>query len=545
MLQNMKVGARIGLGFGLLIVFLVVVWGAGRWGMGEARARIHTTLQGPVKMMEHAGRARANALDLRRDEKDIFLNVGSPQAVEKYYAKWKESREKIAARLDDLDSTAASTEDKNVVATMKSDLDKYSAGFLQVHQKIQAGEITTPQEANARIGDFKEASHRLVQNAENLARECVKRADSEEETVGRFLDRINNMLLAATLAVMLSGILLAVLIARSITRPIGLMATAVTQVGETGDLTIRANIHSRDEIGEMAGHLNQTLAKVGDSMRDVINVATQVAANAEQLAATTAQLTESSNAQAQSAAEMAAAVEEITVSIGEVADHAQQAEQLSEEAAGLVYQGEKVVHDAAGEMAKTAGLVADSANQINDLSERSNQISNIVHVIKDIADQTNLLALNAAIEAARAGETGRGFAVVADEVRKLAERTATATSEIGDLIETIQRGTQDAVGGMKDSSDQANKGVKLADEAGEVFSRISGETKEAAVKVRDIASAVREQSTAAQEIAQNVEKMAQMTEENSAATGAVSDSAVHLEQLAEGLQQAVARFKVA
>jgi len=405
-----------------------------------------------------------------------------------------------------------------------------------VTQGIEAG--------NAKMTAFDQASAAIADKLGDFRK--GQAAEAETITAGAVSDAeftLGVMLIGGAVSFLVAG-LVAWTVAQSITRPLLAMQDTVVRIGGSGDLTLRVTVTGQDELAEMGKHLNQTLDQVGTSMRSVNNVAGEVAASAEQLSSATAQLTASSHAQAATAADMAAAVEEITTSIGSVADHAADTESLTERTASHVAEGEAVVGEAQAEMARNATQVRESARHIEVLSEQSRQVGGIVQVIREIADQTNLLALNAAIEAARAGETGRGFAVVADEVRKLAERTSTATTEIGQLIDNIQRDTTIAVESMAVSSIQADKGASLAKEAGDLFAEIRQASDQAVARVRDITAAAREQNAAGGGIASNVEHVACMSEENSAATASVAETANHLKRQANLLTQAVARFRV-
>jgi len=189
--------------------------------------------------------------------------------------------------------------------------------------------------------------------------------------------------------------------------------------------------------------------------------------------------------------------------------------------------------------------VASSSATINGLSQSIDRVGEITKVIKDIADQTNLLALNAAIEAARAGEQGRGFAVVADEVRKLAERTATSTTDIANMVESIKGASGAAVDAIGKIEREVGAGAGYNRQTGDTLRRIV----EAAVGVADsahqIAGAVQEQSAASEDIARNMERISALTEENNDSIKQVGDAASDMAGTAAELQRLVGQFKIA
>ena len=151
---------------------------------------------------------------------------------------------------------------------------------------------------------------------------------------------------------------------------------------------------------------------------------------------------------------------------------ASKAYHISAETEKVAEQGTLVIQETAREMRQIAENIGSSAKLVAQLGERSEQITAIVNTIRGIADQTNLLALNAAIEAARAGDQGRGFAVVADEVRQLAGRTSGSTKEIAGMIGKILAETREAVASMNATQEGANRGVTLAEKAGQVIVQI-------------------------------------------------------------------------
>ncbi len=202
------------------------------------------------------------------------------------------------------------------------------------------------------------------------------------------------------------------------------------------------------------------------------------------------------------AQETATAMEEMTATIGGVAHNAALAAGNAEEAKADAENGlaliRQVIQVSDEARTQTSGL----QSTLGELSQRVEGIGTIMSVISDIADQTNLLALNAAIEAARAGDAGRGFAVVADEVRKLAEKTMSATREVGDAIKGIQSGATANVQAMEQVAIAVSRNYDLTNEAGSALETITHLVGDTAVQISSIATAAEQQSAACEEVNQ-------------------------------------------
>lgn len=286
-------------------------------------------------------------------------------------------------------------------------------------------------------------------------------------------------------------------------------------------------------VAQMQQQLRQTLQKV-------IDAAGTVSAQSTELDLASKEALQAAELQAASSTASAASIEQMTVSLNNVADTVQLTEQNSQKTAELSAQGASLVQDAAAEIAEVSATVQQSAEQISNLQQRSKDIAG---VIRSIAEQTNLLALNAAIEAARAGESGRGFAVVADEVRQLAERTSKATNEIAAMIQLVQDETQQAVKAMETSAPRVSQGLALANQAALMLQQIRSQADDSLHNVKDVSRSTNEQITAVNELAKHIEHIASMSRETAVVMQQNRGVVAALQQVAQGLNGQVSRFK--
>ena len=247
------------------------------------------------------------------------------------------------------------------------------------------------------------------------------------------------------------------------------------------------------------------------------NVAGVVASATEQLSTRVDQASHGADEQSGRVRETATAMEQMNATVLEVAKNSQQAASASSHTRGQAQEGASIVNNAVkgieGVRAQSLAIREDMAV----LGKQADGIGQVMGIIADIADQTNLLALNAAIEAARAGDAGRGFAVVADEERKLAEKTMTATQDVGRAVCEIQEGTRKNISSVETVVAAIESAASLSINSGESLKRILEFVDQVNDQVQSIATASEEQSATSEEINRSVEQIATISAETAQA----------------------------
>ncbi|WP_420893490.1 methyl-accepting chemotaxis protein [Pseudomonas orientalis] len=240
----------------------------------------------------------------------------------------------------------------------------------------------------------------------------------------------------------------------------------------------------------------------------------------------------------------ATAVNEMSAAVEEVARNASAASEAATRSNSAAIAGRARVDETVEAISLMVSSVGDASNEVQGLAVMATDISKVLDVIRAIAEQTNLLALNAAIEAARAGEAGRGFAVVADEVRALAHRTQTSTSEIEQMITSIQKGTGAAVSAMSNTNTQAQKTLDTARGAGSALVEITETIDDITERNVLIATASEEQAQVAREVDRSLVSIRDLSSQASEGSNQTALASSELSKLAVELNRMVNQFRL-
>lgn len=369
---------------------------------------------------------------------------------------------------------------------------------------------------------------------------------------GMYLDDIQRqfrqtLLQVAGVCLLIALLLAAVigLIARSISRPLQSTVEAMAAIASgEGDLTRQLQVSGRDELSRLAQDFNTFTGKVRQVITELFDSARSLGQAAVELRDNAGEAQQHSSQQSQQMEQVATAISEVAYSVQDVARNAEHCANEVRSAERQAEQGLQSIQSTLAQIDQLSVTISNAVQVVQSLAEESTRIGAVLEVIRSIAEQTNLLALNAAIEAARAGEQGRGFAVVADEVRLLAQRTQSSTAEIQTMIERLQGNSGAAVKVINDSNQACRSTVEQASQAGASLEQIVGALRTISELGASIASATLQQSHVVDDISQNVVRTSNLAHDNTRVATLSNAASQRLEQMATGLEQLLAQFRV-
>lgn len=559
-LQFSSIRSKIITGFGLLTGLVIVLSILNIYGLRTIHQQTEVTINEELPLLVVHEKMMLNISEITSAARGYML-YGSPLMKNRIDTEI-ELGEQLAEemlQLNNSERTTAVIERKN----------EWQTKILEAIEKNDTG---NKQEAMLILDEARIIANDVSNNLYKLAEESEQQITENGKNVistGQFTFTVITVI---SFIVILSGIIIAFITSRSISRPIKEVVSRMNILAE-GDLSKEPlTAKTKDETGQLIlsmnkmsennklllQQINEISEVVSAHSEELTQAANEVKIGANQVSTTMDELASGAELQANSASDLTNMMNTYAEKVDKANENGLQIQHNSERVLALTEEGSKMMNHSSEQMEKINEIVKDSVIKMEMLDEQSQKISQLVGVIQDIAEQTNLLALNAAIEAARAGEHGKGFAVVADEVRKLAEQVSFSVSDITNIVHRIQAESKSVSESLKLSFTEVEEGTSQILNTEKTFTQISSEVncmvenlKEVTDNLNEIVENNVEMKTSIEEIAfvseqaaAGVEQTAAATQQASGSIEEVSKSVNELAKLTDQLNELVNRFKL-
>jgi methyl-accepting chemotaxis protein len=559
-MRNLRIGTRMLLGFGVVLGLTILVGAYALFQLAAERnfssdmnSRDYYVLDALRQLSRTEDRMRAtrelalvNTI-LRRDR----LTAEDPGAAER---EWQQNRDQNLKTLTDLASalsgysTSALTprraaEWRGIRDAARRALDALKTLAPEVESQFALMNRGDVAQVVARMP----AVEALRRDYETRLAEAQRLTEGQIETgraeIDSYYERTRSSVLLGLALAVIAGVVSSVSIQRSITRPLEVLMKVVARVGQ-GDLTEQVALTSRDELGEFARTLNQTI----DGLRQV---AGQTRSAAENLNAATAEILASTQQQAAGTAEQAAAVQQANATMAEISQsgaqislRAKQVAAAAEAASSATTAGLQAVQNTTTTMEGIREQAEAVAENVIALSEKTQAIGEIIATVNDIAEQSHLLALNAAIEAAAAGEHGRSFAVVASEMKNLADQSKQATIQVRSILGDIQKSITSSVMLTEEAVKRVESGRQQAEVSDKTIRSLTDSVQESVQAFQQIVAGSSQQQIGFEQVTQAFRSIGVAAEQTATNTRQSERAAANLNALALQLRSAVERYRI-
>lgn len=556
MLANMKIGKRLLIGYGTVVVLMVIMAFIANMGVRSV-SHGYDRFRAEAVQVENAKTVVASfnnaVLDIAR-----MVLIGNQSGREEIQQQLAQNRERYQKALAALESSEDSEEGKRLIEQIKMPLSRLRETNDRIMNLVREGNVADagPQLSRALGEESPKVEQALAAYGELVAHHQQEAEKTINETIA--IVRIA-LLVLGVLAVILS-VIMGMVNARGITRP---LAVAVAYQGELarGDISRdvpEEQVERKDEIGDMARAMERTVLSLRETIKDMSGSVQTLASSSTELAAISSQMSGDAVQTASKAQTVATASEEMSVNAASVAANMEQATTNLTTIAASMEEMTATIGEIAGNSEKARNITGEANRQAQNVSETmrslgraAQEISKVTEAITSISSQTNLLALNATIEAARAGAAGKGFAVVANEIKELAQQTATATEDIKAKIDGVQKSTTCAVddiekiaGVIREVSDIVTTIATAIEEQSTVTKQIALNIVQASSGVRDANERVSHTSAVTRSIANDIAEVHRASTDMTSSSEQVQQSASELSKLSESLKQRIAKFKV-